>query len=53
MAGENAIFKRRGDELPSSFSSGLKPKRINFVMDVSGRQFSLLLDRLALGKRTD
>jgi hypothetical protein len=38
MAGEGAIFKRRGEELPPlGFSAGLKPKRIHFVMDVSGR----------------
>jgi predicted xylose isomerase-like sugar epimerase len=46
MAGEGAIFKRRGEELPPlGFSAGLKPKRIHFVMDVSGRY--ALADRLA------
>lgn len=40
MAGEGAIFKRRGEELPPlGFSAGLKPKRIHFVMDVSGSMY--------------
>lgn len=40
MAGDSAIFKRRGEEVPPlGFMQGLHPKRIHFVMDVSGSMY--------------
>ncbi len=49
LAGEQNIFKRRGEvNPPMGFGHQQKPKRVHFVMDISGRFLSFSLFFLSL-----
>lgn len=39
LTGEHAIYKRRGDEQPEFGATQKKPKRIKFVVDISGSMY--------------